>query len=73
MALSETVQTSLEEAQAALKNALAYSARQEEATVSVEIAKMIQTIDYISKYDKFVDKLQEIMKKNGQGDNFFNF
>lgn len=73
MALSETVQTSLEEAQAALKNALAYSARQEEATVSVEIAKMIQTIDYISKYDKFLDKVQEIMKKNGQGDNFFNF
>lgn len=64
MALSESVETSLNEAQAALKNALAYSARQEESYVSVEIAKMIQSIDLIKKTDKLQDKLQQFMKSN---------
>lgn len=65
MALSESVGTSLDEAQAALKNALSYSARQEESYVSVAIAKMIQSIDDIKKMDQFQDKIQDYMKKNG--------
>jgi hypothetical protein len=52
MALSESVDSSLTEAQALLKNALAYAARQEEPYVSVEISKMVQTIDVIKKMDK---------------------
>lgn len=65
MALSESVETSLNEAQSALKNALAYSARQEEPYVSVEIAKMIQSIDVIKKTDKIQDKFQQYLKDNG--------
>jgi hypothetical protein len=67
MALSESVQTSLEEAQAALKNALAYAARQEEPFVMTEISKMIQTIDSVIKYDKAYDKLKEQLSQNGFG------
>lgn len=63
MALSESVENSLNEAQSSLKNALAFSARQEEPYVSVEIAKMIQTIDVIKKTDKLTDKLQEFLNK----------
>ena len=64
MALSESVESSLNEAQAALKNALAFSARQEEPYVSVEIAKMIQIIDMIRKTDKITDKIQEFLGKS---------
>jgi hypothetical protein len=67
MALSESVDSSLTEAQAALKNALAYAARQEEPYVSVEISKMIQTIDSIKKVDEFQDQIQDIFRKNGYG------
>lgn len=64
MALSETVNTSLMEAQAALKNALSYSARQEEPYVSVEIAKMIQVIDGVMKNEKFHERLRTEMKRH---------
>jgi hypothetical protein len=64
MALSNSVEESLETAQAALKNALAFSARQEDAYVSVEIAKMIYTIDTIRKTDKSKDILQKFLKDN---------
>ena len=63
MALSESVNTSLSEAQASLKNALAYSARQEDPYVSVEIAKMVQIIDGIMKADKFQDKMRTELKR----------
>lgn len=63
MALSSSVEESLNEAQSSLKNALSYAARQEEPYVSVEIAKMINTIDIIRKTDKLQDKLQEFLRK----------
>lgn len=65
MALSESVENSLNEAQSSLKNALAYAARQEDPYVSVEIAKMIQTLDLIKKYDKVNDKLQDFLRQRG--------
>lgn len=64
MALSNSVEESLETAQSALKNALAFSARQEDSYISVEIAKMIQTIDLIRKTDKSKDILQKFLKDN---------
>lgn len=64
MALSESVESSLNEAQSSLKNALAFSARQEESYVSVEIAKMIQVIDVIKRTDKLTDKIQEFLGKS---------
>lgn len=65
MALSESVENSLNEAQSSLKNALAYAARQEDPYVSVEIAKMIQTLDLIKKYDRVNDKLQDFLRQRG--------
>lgn len=62
MALSESVNTSLSTAQDSLKTALAYSARQEDPYVSVEIAKVIQIIDGIMKADKFQDKMRGELK-----------
>ena len=45
MALSESVETSLREAEAALRNALAYAARQEKPFVGKHIAELIMEID----------------------------
>jgi hypothetical protein len=72
MALSESVEQSLDEASSALKNALAYSARQEAPFVSVGIANMIQTIESIKQADKFQDKVQDFINKNNNIDGFFN-
>ena len=45
MALSEQVESSLRDAQSELKNALAFSARNEETYVSKHIADMLLKID----------------------------
>ena len=45
MPLTEQVQTSLRDAQSELKNALAFSARNEETYVSKHIADMLMKID----------------------------
>ena len=66
MALSESVETSLKEAEASLRNALAYSARQEKPFVSREISEMICRIDTLIKTDQLFDKLEERMKGNGE-------
>ena len=77
MALSDTVENSLKEAEASLRNALAFSARQEKPFVSREISEMICRIDSLIKTDNLIDKLEERMK--GFGDDkgsfgtFFNF
>jgi len=62
MALSESVETSLREAEAALRNALAYAARQEKPFVGKHIAEMIMDIDNLISADKLIDKLEERMK-----------
>jgi hypothetical protein len=67
MALSESVETSLREAEAALRNALAYAARQEKPFVGKHIAEMIMEIDNLIAADQLIDKLEQRM--NGDEDN----
>jgi len=67
MALSESVETSLREAEVALRNALAYAARQEKPFVGKHIAELIMEIDNLISADKLIDKLEERM--NGDEDN----
>lgn len=67
MALSESVETSLREAEAALRNALAYAARQEKPFVGKHIADMIMEIDNLIAADQLIDKLEQRM--NGDEDN----
>jgi hypothetical protein len=67
MALSESVETSLKEAEQSLRNALAYAARQEKPFVGKHIADMIMDIDNLISADKLIDKLEERM--NGDEDN----
>lgn len=67
MALSESVETSLREAESALRNALAYAARQEKPFVGKHIAEMIMEIDNLIAADQLIDKLEQRM--NGDEDN----
>lgn len=71
MALSKSVEESLQEAEASLRNALAYSARQEKPFVSREISDMICRIDSLIKTDQLLDKLEDRMK--GLGDDKGSF
>ena len=58
MALSTSVNESLDEASSALRNALAFAARGERANVCSEIADMIQKIDALRTIDEIMDKLE---------------
>jgi hypothetical protein len=60
MALSESVETSLKDAEVALRNALSFSARQERPYVSVMISGMISNIDKLISFDKFADQIENI-------------
>lgn len=66
MALSESVETSLKEAEASLRNALAYAARQERPLVCKTISTLISDIDQLMKFDNLIDKLEERME-GGKG------
>ena len=66
MALSESVETSLKEAEASLRNALAYAARQERPLVCKTISTLIADIDQLMKFDNLIDKLEERME-GGKG------
>lgn len=59
MALSESVEESLKEAEASLRNALAYAARQERPMVCSVIADMIHRIESLQNTDALLDKLQD--------------
>ncbi len=59
MTLSKQVQESLDEAQANLRNALAFAARNEEAYISKHIADLMHSIDNI----KHVTNLMAISDK----------
>ena len=65
MALSKSVEESLKEAEAALRNALAYAARQERPVVCNGIAEMICRIDQIQSFDGILDKIED-MKSDGK-------
>jgi hypothetical protein len=58
MALSESVETSLKEAEQSLRNALAYAARQERPMVCSVIADMISRIETLQTTDSILDKLE---------------
>lgn len=71
MALSESVETSLKEAEASLRNALAYAARQERAMVCSVVADMISRIDTLVHTDALLDKLEN--RKPGDSGFFGSF
>ena len=71
MALSESVESSLKEAEASLRNALAYAARQERPMVCSVIADMIQRIESLQATDSILDKLES--RKPSDSGMFGNF
>jgi len=58
MALSESVETSLREAEESLRNALSFAARQEKPFVGKHIADMIMSIDTLIRTDELLDKME---------------
>ena len=71
MALSESVEQSLKEAEASLRNALAYAARQERPVVCTTISKVIQEIETLQSFDTLMDKLESRMQ--GDSGDFGSF
>ena len=58
MALSQSVEESLKEAEQSLRNALAFAARQERPMVCSVIAEMISKIESVIHTDEILDKLE---------------
>jgi hypothetical protein len=71
MALSESVESSLKEAEASLRNALAYAARQEKPFIAKHIADMIMQIDNLISTDALIDKIES--RKDGDSGFFGTF
>tara|TARA_B100000900_G_C20548310_1_gene703605 strand:- start:429 stop:677 length:249 start_codon:yes stop_codon:yes gene_type:complete len=71
MALSETVKTSLRDAQEDLKNALAYSARTEKPFVSKQIADMLANIENVIDASEVIDQIEN--RKDGDSGFFGTF
>ena len=71
MALSETVKSSLRDAQENLRNALAFSARQEKPFVSKNIADMLTQIENVIDASDMIDKMEE--RKDGDSGMFGTF
>jgi hypothetical protein len=69
MALSQSVEESLREAESHLRNALAFAARQESPYVSCVIADMISKLNQLIETDKLLDKVEGMMKKYEGGEN----
>ena len=63
MALGTQVEESLKEAEASLRNALAYAARQERPMVCSVVADLISRIDSLRSTDSLLDKLEN--RKSG--------
>lgn len=68
MALSKSVEDSLREAEASLRNALAYAARQEKPFIGKHIADMIHSIDSLISADALIDKLEN--RRDGDSGSF---
>ena len=58
MALSNSVEESLKEAEQSLRNALAFAARQERPMVCSVIAEMIGRLESLKSTDSILDKLE---------------
>jgi hypothetical protein len=63
MALSNSVEESLNEASAILRNALAFAARQERPLVCTQIAKLLGDIENIGSIDNILDTLDSKMSE----------
>ena len=62
MTLSKQVQDSLDEAQASLRNALAFSARNEESYISKHIADVMFQIENLKNVSNVLAMSEKIMK-----------
>ena len=71
MELSETVKSSLRDAQEDLKNALAYAARTEKPFVSKHIATLLADIENLIDATEMIDKIEN--RKNGDSGMFGPF
>jgi hypothetical protein len=71
MALSQSVEESLKEAEQSLRNALAYAARQERPMVCSVIADLISRIESVMTTDSLLDKLES--RKPGDSGMFGSF
>ncbi len=63
MALSNSVQESLDEAAGSLRNALAFAARQERPLVCKTIANLLSEVESIGSFDELLDSLTDIKKQ----------
>lgn len=72
MALSKSVEDSLNEAEASLRNALSYAARQERPMVCSAISDMIIRIEALKKTDSLFDMLEKT-NTNSDGGSFGMF
>jgi hypothetical protein len=66
MALSKSVQDSLNEAESSLRNALAFAARQERPIACTQISKLIGDIESIGSYDELLDSLDSLTDVKNQ-------
>jgi len=71
MALSQSVEESLKEAESSLRNALSYAARQERSMVCFAISEIIMKIESIQNTDSILDKLEN--RKSGDSGLFGHF
>ncbi len=71
MALSESVETNLKEAEQSLRAALSYAARQERPMVCSVIADIIYRIESLQSTDAILDKLEN--RKPGDSGFFGTF
>ena len=71
MALSQTVIDSLNEAQASLRNALAFAARNERPIICESIAKLLSSIDTIESSESIMDKIDKYKNTGGDGESPF--
>ena len=58
MTLSNQVEDSLRESQECLRNALAFSARNEKSYISKHIADMLMTIDSLMDMETMIEKIE---------------
>ena len=65
MALSKSVEESLNEAMSDLRNALAFAARQERPVVCSQIARILSEIESIGSFENIMDTLDDKISDMG--------
>tara|TARA_B100000965_G_scaffold150772_1_gene125318 strand:+ start:65 stop:265 length:201 start_codon:yes stop_codon:yes gene_type:complete len=66
MALSEQVETALNEAQEKLREALAFAARSEKPYISKHISDMMMKIDCLNEVSTLIDSVEDHMKNGNE-------